>query len=624
MRAHRGLLCWPARHRLAAANTVILFAVLCPVTAKPLFGQTFVQLTDMGDNVGPRLTRSVTRARINRSLFGRIGTKVSYIENGTVYQFASDPDWGRVAIGLWEQYVHAFTNGGGPGGALGEVLGIDISARKNVYIVDRTNSRLVVATFDPNARNLVTARNWAGSFPAPVDVAWDGQTSPLTTDFLYAVDDSLNSITYWNLNSGAPGTLVWSYGTTGSGSGQFLRPTGVCAGKTAASNGGTQFSTYFYVVDRGNKRVVWLDRASGPVWVSSVKLAGWDPADCAVDAFGNLYIVDRANHHIYKFTNALSLLATYGTFGMGASNLNTLAWPHAISVPCGLKVVNSQTVWYCEGRIITAEQWSDSSGAVEHYLGIDGAITAQPQTDSWGDAWFSYSTTDHGTHRIYVVDQSGNYVRTISYMGILPPGVRNEMWDGQRDDGTPAPAGTYWFQVLATSVYGCSGQSWCAKGLATQSFYHVMSPNCSSGPCSPPVGGGSDGSAPEPTSLFLRQRVLLAPRPLARLEGAGAGASELSAGPSGSLRDAVRQYGVRGLSFGVTRDAASTPLTIRVVSMSGRLVRVLVNEQVSPGFYEVGWDGNDDHGRPASPGVYVAVMTIGSYRATQHLILRQP
>jgi hypothetical protein len=58
--------------------------------------------------------------------------------------------------------------------------------------------------------------------------------------------------------------------------------------------------------------------------------------------------------------------------------------------------------------------------------------------------------------------------------------------------------------------------------------------------------------------------------------------------------------------------------------MSGRSVRILVNEKLNPGVYEVGWDGNDDRGRPAAPGVYVAMMTLGSFKTTQRLILRQP
>jgi hypothetical protein len=40
-------------------------------------------------------------------------------------------------------------------------------------------------------------------------------------------------------------------------------------------------------------------------------------------------------------------------------------------LPARLKGVSTTTtVWYCEGRIITAERWSDNTGALEHWLGI--------------------------------------------------------------------------------------------------------------------------------------------------------------------------------------------------------------------------------------------------------------
>jgi hypothetical protein len=120
------------------------------------------------------------------------------------------------------------------------------------------------------------------------------------------------------------------------------------------------------------------------------------------------------------------------------------------------------------------------------------------------------------------------------------------------------------------------------------------------------------------TGVFLRQRVLTEPRPLARLSGTAASGAQ-----SPSLVEAVRQHGVRGLAFGVSAAAASSPTVVRVYTMSGRPVRVLVNERLEPGVYEVAWDGADDRGRRAPPGVYLAVLTIGAHRATQRLILRQ-
>jgi len=327
-----------------------------------------------------------------------------------------------------------------------------------------------------------------------------------------------------------------------------------------------------------------------------------------------VYVVDRLQHHLHKFTSSLELLASYGTYGKGASNYNTFAWPHAISVPCGLKVVNSQTVWYCEGRIITAEQWGDSSGAVEHYLNFEFSLTAGPDT-STKVASIAYRTTDHTRQWVRVLDWNSVFVRTLANGTLMPPGTVGWLWDGLRDDGTWTSPGNYRFRIDVESAYGC-GYSWCQTTTFTNTFWSNGNTNCGP-PRAPPVGKVSIPIArqqcltpdveTEPRTLFLRQRVLLSAQPLTRISGLGVSApAEATTTVSGSLTDLVRQYGVRGLSFSVTPAAATSPVSIRVYSLAGRAIRVLTNEQLSAGFYEVGWDGLDDRGQPAAPGVYFA------------------
>ena len=633
----------PTRRRARRFSLIPAFALVlvCPRAS----AQTFVQLSDMGENVGPRLTRVITQARVSRSLFGSIGTKVSFIDSGVVYQLVSDPTWARVTVGRWDQYIHEFLNAGGPGGVLGGVQGIDISARRTAFLADHTNGRIVAATLDINSKNLINAQSWGGVFPSPIDVAWDGGTSPLTLQYLFVLDDSIAQVSYWDASLGIPATHIWTYGTQGSGTGQFLRPTGVCAGKTAASNGGTQFTHDFYVVDRGNRRVVWLNKASGPVWEGTVSESGWDPTDCTVDNFGNLYVIDQSNHHLYKFTRSLTWLATYGSYGKGATNYNTFAYPHAVSVPCGVKAVNGQPVWYCEGRIVTAELWSDSSGATEHYLNLTASLTAGPDTSTYA-ATFSYFTTDHAYHVVRVFDLNNNTIRWLTSGGsagqLIAPGTISWWWDGTKDDGTYASPGYYYFEAIATSAYGC-GFQWCHPTIFTPQFWfkgkicggggglNEMAARAEPMPptgvaqligrplehvgCDPPAGAG--------VSTFLAQRVLTQPHPLAKVEGPATASTAAPAAQSGSLAPLIRQYGLMGLSFGIS-SSNTAPVTIRVYTLSGRLVRTLVNEALAPGAYEIGWDGTDDKGQRVGPGVYLARMTTGSFRSTEHLIVRQP
>src|SRR6266496_6527282 len=111
--------------------------------------QTFVQLTDLGQNIGARLTNAVARQRLGVDLFGSIGTKVSFIDNAIVYQFASDPSWGRILSGRMDYWVHEYDNRAGPVGRFRTPRGIDISARKKFYAADPGLGLVFIGSFDP-------------------------------------------------------------------------------------------------------------------------------------------------------------------------------------------------------------------------------------------------------------------------------------------------------------------------------------------------------------------------------------------------------------------------------------------------------------------------------------------
>jgi hypothetical protein len=43
---------------------------------------------------------------------------------------------------------------------------------------------------------------------------------------------------------------------------------------------------------------------------------------------------------------------------------------------------------------------------------------------------------------------------------------------------------------------------------------------------------------------------------------------------------------------------------VAIRSVTGALVRTLCNSSLLPAHYSLTWDGRDDHGRSAAPGVY--------------------
>jgi len=60
---------------------------------------------------------------------------------------------------------------------------------------------------------------------------------------------------------------------------------------------------------------------------------------------------------------------------------------------------------------------------------------------------------------------------------------------------------------------------------------------------------------------------------------------------------------------------------VLVYDVSGRVVRVLVDEHRPAGYWRVVWDGRDARGDVAASGVYFYQVTIGDFRQTKKLIL---
>ncbi|UCF04547.1 MAG: SBBP repeat-containing protein [bacterium] len=60
---------------------------------------------------------------------------------------------------------------------------------------------------------------------------------------------------------------------------------------------------------------------------------------------------------------------------------------------------------------------------------------------------------------------------------------------------------------------------------------------------------------------------------------------------------------------------------IAVYDVTGKLVRVLVNEYMEPGSYSVFWDGCDNHGRQVASSMYFIQMNAGQFKETKKAVL---
>jgi DNA-binding beta-propeller fold protein YncE len=94
------------------------------------------------------------------------------------------------------------------------------------------------------------------------------------------------------------GVGLITYGTSGSGTGQFDWPHAVAIGPEGR----------IYIADYGNARVVRINDMDGTGWTAvygTFESGFFDsPSGVAVDSGGNIYVTDRWNDRIVKFPDS--------------------------------------------------------------------------------------------------------------------------------------------------------------------------------------------------------------------------------------------------------------------------------------------------------------------------------
>ncbi|MCF7918808.1 MAG: immune inhibitor A [Candidatus Cloacimonetes bacterium] len=67
--------------------------------------------------------------------------------------------------------------------------------------------------------------------------------------------------------------------------------------------------------------------------------------------------------------------------------------------------------------------------------------------------------------------------------------------------------------------------------------------------------------------------------------------------------------------------AADANVQLSIYNTRGQLVKTLVNDNQEPGYYQIAWNGQDNHGKPASSGVYFYRFITDGYDKTSKMIL---
>lgn len=173
----------------------------------------------------------------------------------------------------------------------------------------------------------------------------------------------------------------------------------------------------------------------GPLAPGDGQFSG--PTGVAVDAAGNVYVVDSGNHRIQKFDSIGKFLAKWGTQGLGDGQFN---------VPIGIAVDSKNNVVYVVDKGNHRIQKFDVSGPSARFLlkwGSQCNLTVTPPTGrcvdpdgegplQTGDGQFhepqavavdaagNVYVSDSGNHRIQKFDPMGKFLLKRGKNGIAP------------------------------------------------------------------------------------------------------------------------------------------------------------------------------------------------------------
>ncbi|MDE1811556.1 MAG: HYR domain-containing protein, partial [Thaumarchaeota archaeon] len=299
--------------------------------------------------------------------------------------------------------------------------GVSIDSSGNVYVTDLGNRR--VEKFDNNGNFLFTfgtKGSGDGQFNAPVGVA-------VGSGSIYVIDNARNDIQKFDMT----GKFVTKWGGQGSGTGQFLLPQGVAVDPSGD----------VYVVDTGNSRIEKFD--SNGTYLLSIGQSGLgdgqflSPRAIASDSQGSIYVADSGGNKIEKFTEDGVFLNSFSA-STGA-NLQT---------PLGMSIDKSGNIYVADSgnnRIVEL----DSNGHTVTTWGSQGT----------GADFFDNprATAVDSNGNIFVVDSNNNRIQKFV------------------QDSTPVPATTQ--TVNQTQITNPTQQVTVTQNTTQVNTTKILDPN---------------------------------------------------------------------------------------------------------------------------------------------------
>lgn len=185
-----------------------------------------------------------------------------------------------------------------PGG-LNAPRGVAVDSADNLYIADTENHRIVRISTSGSISSWGSHGSGNGQFDRPTGIDVD------SNNFVYVADTMNHRIQKFDTN----GNYITQWGSHGSGLGQFDGPMDV----DVTILGGL---TFVYVADSNNHRVVRTDGTGGmPANFLTPSGTGRVLGVCAPRGYGFVYATDPTNHRILRWAWFGIFNGTYGPSG---------------------------------------------------------------------------------------------------------------------------------------------------------------------------------------------------------------------------------------------------------------------------------------------------------------------
>jgi DNA-binding beta-propeller fold protein YncE len=407
------------------------------------------------------------------------------------------------------------------------------------------------------------------------------------------------------LSAEAAPQFLLKWGTTGLGNGQFDEPSGIAV--DASGN--------VYVVDRFNDRVQKFSSTGVHMthWGGSGTGAGQfdSPRGIAVDASGHVYVADAFNARIQKFTSSGAYVLQWGTLGNGDGQFSA---PRAITVDgSGFVYVTD------DGFSLKRVQKFTSTGTFVTKWGSSGT----------GDGEFSgpRGVAVDGNGDVYVSDALNNRIQKFSSTGSFLAAWGTS---GSAPGQLSLPAGLAWGNgsLWVADLGNNRVQEFTGAGVFVQSLGSLCRQSDGLG-CSDPDGGGElevgDGQFYNPQAVMADPAgtLYVADSENDRVQKLGTpqvtGIGDAWGSDAGVRIVPNPAPGSARITFEV--QGASPHVEARIVDLGGRLVRVLASGPRPAGTHVLVWDGLTGAGVRAPRGIYfVRIAESGTAPRTVKLV----